>query len=115
MIYTIDATNKKLGRLASEIALILQGKKSVYYNPRLAGGDEVYITNIDHLSITQTKKEQKVYYRHTGYMGHLREKTLKQMWEQSPAKVLRLAVARMLPKNFLREKRLKRLIFEKAK
>lgn len=109
MEYIIDAKNKKVGRLASEIALILQGKKSAFYNPRLASGDKVVITNVEKMEIAPNKAEQKVYYRHTGYMGHLKERTLKQAWSKSPAAVLRLAVERMLPKNFLRAKRLKHL------
>ncbi len=113
MHYTLDATHKKLGRLASEIAGILQNKKSIRYNPRLAGSDTVTVTNIDKLAIEHRKAENTIYYRHTGYMGHLKEKTLEQMFKASPAKVLRLSVARMLPKNFLRDKRLKRLTIEK--
>ncbi len=109
---TIDATNKKLGRLASEIAVILQNKRSVMYNPRLAGSDTVLIKNADKMSITEAKKTKKVYHRHTGYMGHIKSLTLKQMLEKSPAKALRLAVYRMLPKNFLRDRRMKRLIIE---
>jgi len=112
MEYTIDATNKKLGRLASEIAIILQGKKSSYYHPRLAGGDNVIIKNIDKMSITLRKMNQKIYYRHTGYVGHLKERSLKEALKRSPAAVLKLAVARMLPKNFIRAKRLKRLAIE---
>ncbi|HEY4499630.1 MAG TPA: 50S ribosomal protein L13 [Candidatus Paceibacterota bacterium] len=114
MKYTLDATHKKIGRLASEIALILQNKKSVYYNPRLAGNDTVLVENIDKLDIPATKLIQKIYHRHTGYMGHLKELTLKQVFERSPEKVLRLAVSRMLPKNFLRAKRMKRLTIKRS-
>lgn len=110
--YIIDAKNKKLGRLASEIAIILQGKKSPFYNPRLAGGDTVVIKNVGQLDIQIKKMQQKIYYRHTGYIGHLKEKTLEEFYKQSPAKVLKLAVARMLPKNFLRAKRLKMMAIE---
>jgi large subunit ribosomal protein L13 len=112
MDYFIDATNQKLGRLASEIAVILQGKKSAFYNPRLAGSGKVIVTNVDKLDIAEKKAVQKIYYRHTGYMGHLKKRTLKEYMQKSPAAVLRLAVARMLPKNFIRAKRLKRLIIK---
>lgn len=112
MIYEIDAKNKKLGRLASDIAVILQGKKSVMYNPRLASGDKVVVKNLDKLDLGVVKMEKKIYYRHTGYMGHLKEKTLKQEWQKSPEKVLRMAVKRMLPKNFLKDKRMSKLKVE---
>ncbi len=108
----IDAKNKKLGRIASEIAVFLQNKKSVYYDPRLAGNGKVIVKNIDKLDISPKKMEQKVYYRHTGYMGHLKKKKLKEFYAEDPARVLRKAVERMLPKNFLRPKRLRRLIIE---
>ncbi len=109
MEYKIDATNKILGRLASEIAMILQGKKSAYYEPRLAGADKVFVANIKKMVFSGKKLVQKKYYRHTGYMGHLYSKTLQEVFEKDPAKVLRMAVERMLPKNTLRRKRMLRL------
>lgn len=109
MEYKIDAKNKKLGRLASEIAVILQGKRSAFYEPRLAGGDDVIIENIKDLSFSGNKLEDKLYYRHTGYMGHLKSKTMREVFEKNPAKVLQQAVERMLPKNSLLPKRMKRL------
>jgi len=112
MEYTIDAKNKRLGRLASEIASVLQGKKSVYYEPRLAGGDKVIVENIKDMSFSGNKLVNKKYYRHTGYMGHLKSLTLQQVFQKDPAKVLRHAVERMLPKNFLQAKRMKRLIIK---
>ena len=72
------------------------------------------VENIDKLDIPATKLIQKIYHRHTGYMGHLKELTLKQVFERSPEKVLRLAVSRMLPKNFLRAKRMKRLTIKRS-
>lgn len=109
MEYVINAKNKKLGRLASEIAVILQGKKDVAYEPRLEGKDSVVVENVGEISFTGSKYEQKKYYRHTGYMGHLYEKTLRMAFEKDPKKVLRMAVERMLPKNALKRKRLRRL------
>jgi len=111
MDYHIDAKNKIMGRLASEIAQILQGKKHPSYNPRITGGDKVFVKNYKDVSFTGRKVKEKIYYKHTGYMGHLREKTLEQMLEKDPRRVLREAVRRMLPKNFLNARRLKNLVF----
>lgn len=109
MQYTIDAKNKKLGRLASEIAGILMGKKTAFYDPRLAGSDKVTVTNVKDVEVTGNKLVQKMYYHHTGYMGHLRAKSLEQVMAKDPTKALRHAVERMLPKNSLRSKRMLRL------
>ena len=108
MKHVIDAKNKYLGRLATEIALILQGKKHTNYNPRILGSDKVVVRNIEHLKVSGKKRTEKVYYRHTGYMGHLKKKTFKQAFA-NPAWVLRHAVRGMLPKNFLTDRRMKRL------
>lgn len=116
MNYTIDATNKPLGRLASEIAVILQGKKNPEYQPRLEGEDKVIVKNIDKMTVTGKKIKQKIYYRHTTQIGHLKERTLQIIWEKKgPAEVLRRAVMGMLPKNKLRAKRIKRLKIENPK
>ena len=112
MDYVIDATNQKLGRLASKISQILQGKLNADYEPRLVGNDRVIIKNISKIVVTGKKSTQKIYYRHTGYMGHLKSRTLEQVFEKNPAGGLRLAVERMRPKNFLQQKRMKRLIIK---
>jgi len=113
MQYTIDATNKSFGRLASEIAVILQGKKNPNYEPRLEAEDGVIVKNVDKIKITGKKLTQKKYYRHTTQIGHLKEKTLKQVLEKKgPREVLRHAVMGMLPKNKLRIRRIKRLTIE---
>lgn len=112
MDYIIDAKNKKLGRLASEIAVILQGKKSPKYEPRLVGEDRVILKNYKYLDLSTKKLEMKKYYRHSGYVGHLKTKTLKQAWSKDPKWVIREAVRKMLPKNKLNSRRLKKLIFE---
>ncbi len=113
MNYTIDATNKSLGRLASEIAVILQGKKNPKYESRLEGEDSVIVKNISKIKITGKKLEQKIYYRHTTQIGHLKKQTLKQFLEKKgTAEVLRKTVMGMLPKNKLRVKRMKKLIIE---
>ena len=113
MQYTIDATNKSFGRLASDIAVILQGKKNSNFNPRLEGEDSVVVKNINQMKITGKKLMQKKYYHHTTQIGHLKEKSLEQVLEKKGAKeVLRHAVLGMLPKNKLRIKRIKKLIIE---
>lgn len=111
--HIIDANGKKLGRLASEIAIILQGKKSVSYNPRLEGKDRVVVKNIKGIVLTGDKFKEKVYYKHTGPLGHLKERKFAEVFEKNPEKVLKHAVRLMLPKNRLASKRLKRLIIEK--
>lgn len=113
MEHIIDATNQKLGRLASNIALILQGKNHADYEPRLAGKDRIIVKNVSKLIVTGKKATQKVYYRHTGYMGHLKERTFKEFFAKRPDDVLRIAVQRMLPQNSLRDKRLLRLKIER--
>jgi len=108
----IDAKKQRLGRLATKIATILQNKNSVTYEPRLEGGNRVIVKNITDIEISGNKADQKIYYRHTGYMSHLKEKTYKEAFAKNPAWVLRHAVAGMLPKNRLQAKRLKQLIIE---
>jgi len=110
--HIIDAKNKKLGRLASEVAVILQGKNRAAYNPRLIGEERVIIKNIQKIEISGNKAGTKIYYKHTGPLGHLKERKFKDVSEKNPAWILRHAVNLMLPKNRLRAKRIKRLIIE---
>lgn len=113
MEYIIDATNKKLGRLASEIAVILQGKKNPKYEPRLEGDDRVIIKNIDKMELSDRKMKQKKYYRHTTEIGHLKEQTMGMFLEKKgPGQLLKKVVMQMLPDNRLRIKRIKKLIIE---
>lgn len=77
MTHEIDATNQNLGRLATKVAHILQGKHQADYEPRLEGADRIVISNAAKVAVTGQKMTQKVYYYHTGYMGHLRERSLK--------------------------------------
>lgn len=112
MEYQIDAKNKKLGRLSSEIATILQGKRNPKYNPKFLGGDKVVVKNIKEMSFTGKKTGQKIYYKHTGPLGHLKEKKFADVFKKNPAWVLRHAVRLMLPKNRLNAKRLKNLKIE---
>ncbi|HUZ92545.1 MAG TPA: 50S ribosomal protein L13 [Candidatus Paceibacterota bacterium] len=115
MDYHIDADKKILGRLATEIAAVLQGKKSAKYEPRLVGSDKVYLTNYKKVKVSGAKGRDKVYYRHTGYVGHVKEKTFDEAMTKDPKWVVRNAVRHMLPKNALNQKRMKNLIFVDSK
>ncbi len=110
MDHIIDAKTERLGRLATRIAVILQGKLHPSYDPRLTSPNRVVVKNAGKMEITGKKYEEKMYYHHTGYMGHLREKTYRQLFEKSPKEVLRRAVYNMLPKNRLRAGRLNKLV-----
>jgi large subunit ribosomal protein L13 len=107
--YKIDATNQPLGRLASKIAVILQGKDAPDYAPNKVADVKVIVENVSKMKFTGKKFYQKVYRYHTGYIGHLKEKKLKEVFEKNPTEVLRKAVLGMLPKNSLRSKRIKNL------
>ena len=110
--HTIDATNKVLGRLAVEIAVLLRGKHRPDFMPNKDTGDFIVIKNIDKIKFTGKKIDQKIYYHHTGYMGGLKETPLKTLFKNNPDKVLKKAVFGMLPKNKLRRLQIKRLKIE---
>ena len=105
----IDAEGRTLGRLATEIAAILNGKSNPLYVPHLLTGDFVVVTNAEKVRVTGDKMRQKKYYRHSGYRGGLTERTLEQMLDRHPDRVISQAVKGMLPKNSLGRKMLKRL------
>lgn len=107
--YIVDAAGVTLGKLAVEIARRLQGKHQSYYCEFRDSGDYIIVINVDKLVVTGNKLQQKVYYKHTGYKGHLREKTLGVLMQKNPQQVVELAVKGMLPKNKHRAVRLKRL------
>lgn len=107
--HEIDATDISLGRLATQIALILRGKNKVTFEPHLDQGDIVNISNAAKIKITGRKLEQKKYYHHSGYPGGLKEKKMGDVFAKDPAEVLKRAVWNMLPKNKLRAKMVKRL------
>jgi large subunit ribosomal protein L13 len=107
--WLIDAEGKILGRLASEVAKLLRGKHKVYYQPDVDCGDFVVIINAEKIRVTGDKLEKKIYYSHTNYPGGLKERSLRWMLEHKPEEVIRLAVKRMLPKNKLGHRMLKRL------
>lgn len=111
--YTIDAKNRILGRLATEIAVLLRGKNKVEFSPNKDIGGFVVVKNADKIKVTGRKIDQKVYYRHSGYLGGLKETPLKKLLKENPEEVLRNAVWGMLPKNKLRSEMIKRLKLEK--
>ncbi len=107
--YVVDAAGKTLGRLASEIAKILMGKHKPQYTPHADMGDFVIVLNAHKVKVTGKKLQQKVYRWHSGYPSGLKERPLWWMLQHHPERVIYLAVKRMLPKNKLRKRRLKRL------
>jgi large subunit ribosomal protein L13 len=110
--HKIDATGKVLGRLASQIAILLMGKNKPNYDPSRDMGDFVIVKNVEKIKISGKKLEKEKYYRHSGYLGGLKEIPLKKIFKENPSQVLKKAVFGMLPKNRLRKKMIKRLKFE---
>ena len=109
----IDAAGEAPGRLASKIAPLLLGKHKVGYRPDVDKGDKIFVINVDKLLFSGKKLEQKLYRHHSLYPGGLKEIPAKKIMKEKPEEILRHAVARMLPKNKLRERRMLRLKFEK--
>ena len=107
--WIVDAEGKNLGRLASEIATVLRGKNKPQYTPHVDTGDFVVVVNAEKVAVTGNKMTGKVYYRHSGYPGGLRSRTLEEMLERRPTEVLRKAVKGMLPKNRLAARQLTKL------
>lgn len=107
--YVINAENKVLGRLASRIAYILMGKHKVTYSSSYIGGDYVVVLNASKIKLTGKKLVRKKYYKHSGHLGNLKEYSAEFMLENKPEELLRLVVSKMLPKNKLRSRMLKRL------
>jgi large subunit ribosomal protein L13 len=107
--YVIDATDKILGRMASRIAMILQGKTKPIYTPHVDTGDFVIVTNAEKIKLTGNKMKEKVYYTHSGYPGGFKEIPIKKWMEKHPDRIVNLAVKRMLPKTKLGRAMLKKL------
>ena len=105
----IDAQGQTLGRLARNIAIALQGKDKPVYTPHSLTGDFVVVTNAADMRVTGNKLDQKMYYRHSGYVGNLKTFRLREMLESKPDRVLELAVKGMLPKNHIGRQMLRRL------
>ena len=97
--YVVDATDMTLGRLASEVAKVLRGKNKAIFTPHIDTGDYVIIINAEKVKVTGKKLDQKVYYRHSEYVGGMKETTLREMLAKKPEKVVELAVKGMLPKG----------------
>jgi large subunit ribosomal protein L13 len=107
--YVVDADSKTLGRLATHIADVLRGKDKPAYTPHVDTGDFVIVVNAEKVHVTGQKLDQKLYYRHSGYPGGLRSRTLREQLERRPEEVLRKAVRGMLPKNKLASAQLRKL------
>ena len=107
--YVVDATDKTLGRLASEVAKVLRGKNKPIFTPHIDTGDYVIIVNAEKVQVTGKKLDQKVYYHHSDYVGGMKETTLREMMAKKPEKVIELAVKGMLPKGPLGREMYKKL------
>ncbi|MDD3579451.1 MAG: 50S ribosomal protein L13 [Desulfobacca sp.] len=107
--YLVDGQGQVLGRLSSQIAMILRGKTKPVYTPHADVGDFVVVVNAEQLRLTGKKLDNKVYYRHTGYIGSIKSITARKLLDKKPDEVLRSAVRGMLPKNSLGRRLLKKL------
>ena len=107
--YIIDAANKPLGRVATEAAKLLRGKHKPIFTPHMDTGDYVIVVNAEKVKVTGKKLDQKIYYKHSGYVGGMKETTLKDMLKRHPERVLRFAVKGMLPKGPLGRQMYKKL------
>jgi large subunit ribosomal protein L13 len=107
--YVVDADGQILGRLATRIADTLRGKDKPQYTPHTDTGDFVVVVNAEKIGVTGKKMDEKMYYRHSGYPGGLRERTLREQLERRPTDVLRKAVKGMLPRNRLARAQLQKL------
>ena len=108
--YVVDASGQTLGRLATRVARVLRGKHKPIYSPSVDTGDYVIVVNAERIHVTGRKLDQKIYYRHSGYPGGLKEITLRNLLQKHPTRVIKHAVRGMLPKN-----RLGRRMFKKLK
>ena len=107
--YVVDAAGYTLGRLASEVAKVLRGKNKPIFTPHMDCGDYVIIVNAEKVKVTGKKLDQKIYYRHSAYVGGMKETTLREMMAKKPEKVVKLAVKGMLPKGPLGNDMIKKL------
>lgn len=97
--YVVDAAGKTLGRLATEIASRLRGKHKAEYTPHVDTGDYIIVINAEKVAVTGKKRTDKMYYRHTGYIGGIKDASFKEMIERHPEQVIEIAVKGMLPKG----------------
>ncbi|MEE1077981.1 MAG: 50S ribosomal protein L13 [Agathobacter sp.] len=107
--YVVDAEGQTLGRLASEIAKVLRGKNKAIFTPHIDTGDYVIVINAEKIKVTGKKMDQKIYYRHSDYVGGMKETTLKEMLNKHPERVIEFAVKGMLPKGPLGRQMYKKL------
>ena len=107
--YLVDAEGKTLGRLATQIADTLRGKRKPQFTPHVDTGDFVIVVNAEKIQVTGNQLDQKRYYRHSGYPGGLRSRTLREQLDRRPTEVLRVAVKGMLPKNRLARQQITKL------
>ena len=105
----VDAQGQTLGRLATQIADALRGKRKPEYTPHVDTGDFVIVVNAEKVAVTGNKRQEKRYYRHSGFPGGLRSRSFEEMIERRPEEVLRLAVKGMLPRNRLGRQQLRKL------
>lgn len=108
--YVIDAEGKALGRLSSEIARRLRGKHKAEYTPHVDTGDYIIVVNAEKVRVTGNKEQDKIYYKHTGYIGNMKSTSLGKMRQTHPERIIQIAVKGMLPKNPLG-----RAMFQKLK
>jgi large subunit ribosomal protein L13 len=111
-LHKIDATDQAIGRMASEIAILLRGKNKPEYEPYLDHGDMVEVSNIDKAKFTGRKFEQKNYFSFTGYVGGLKTRKMSEVFSKNPGEVLHRAVKQMLPPTRLRNDMMKRLVIK---
>ena len=107
--YLVDAEGQTLGRLATQIADTLRGKRKPQYTPHVDTGDFVVVVNAEKITVTGNKLDQKMYHRHSGYPGGLKSRTLREQLDRRPTEVIRAAVRGMLPKNRLARQQLTKL------
>jgi large subunit ribosomal protein L13 len=107
--YLVDAEDKILGRLATQIAMRLRGKHKPIFTPHADTGDFIVVVNAEKVALSGKKWDKKIYYRHSGYIGGLKEISARKLLEKKPEDVLRYAVRGMLPKNSLGRRQLKKL------
>lgn len=108
--FVVDAAGENLGRLATRIATVLRGKHRVDFTPHVDGGDYVVVLNADKVVVSGSKEDDKMYYSHSGYLGHLKAVKLKDVRDRSPQRILEEAVGGMLPKTKLRKDQMRRLM-----
>lgn len=107
--YVVDATGKTLGRLAAKVAAVLRGKHKPTFTPHIDCGDYVIVINAEKIRLTGKKLDKKIYFRHSGYLGGVKQFTARWMIENRPTRVIELAVWGMLPKNRLGRKMFRKL------